>query len=60
MLVQPLRQESSSTATPSDASTADSADSSDVLPISDDTTTGKPAKREATYNVVSWNETTEG
>lgn len=60
MLVQPLRQESSSTATPSDASTADSADSSDVLSISDDTTTGKPAKREATYNVVSWNETTEG
>ncbi|GAB7323672.1 hypothetical protein MBLNU13_g07149t1 [Cladosporium sp. NU13] len=60
MLVQPLRQEASSSATPSDASTADAAVSPDVLSTGDDTATEKTAKREATYTVVSWNETTEG
>ena len=60
MLVQPLRQDSPSTATPSDALTADAVASPDVLSVKDDSAAGKATKREATYNVVSWNETTEG
>jgi hypothetical protein len=60
MLVQPLREQAPSTAAPSDASTADAATSPDVLSTNDDIATSKAAKREATYNVVSWNETTEG
>jgi len=60
MLVQPLRQEIPGTAAPSDASTVDAADSLDILSASDDIAIGKAAKREATYDVVSWNETTQG
>jgi hypothetical protein len=60
ILAQPLRPEAPSTASPPDASTADAAASSDVLSANDKTATDKTAKREATYNVVSWNETTEG
>jgi hypothetical protein len=60
MLVQPLREQAPGTAAPSDVSTADAAASEDVLSTNDDIATGKTAKREATYNVVSWNETTEG
>jgi hypothetical protein len=60
MLVQPLRAQAPGTAAPSDVSTADAAASEDVLSTNDDIATGKTAKREATYNVVSWNETTEG
>jgi hypothetical protein len=60
MLVQPLRQDVPGTAAPSDVSTADAADSLDVLSVNDDIATGKTAKREATYNVVSWNETSQG
>jgi hypothetical protein len=60
ILAQPLRQEAPGTAANSDASAADVAASPDVLSTSDDTASGKTARREATYNVVSWNETTEG
>jgi hypothetical protein len=60
MLVQPLRQETPGTAASSDASTADAAASLDASSAEDDTATEKSTKREATYNVVSWNETTEG
>jgi len=56
MLVQPLRQDVPGAAAPSDASTADAVVSPDVLLAND----VKAIKREATYNVVSWNETTEG
>lgn len=56
MLVQPLRQDVPGIAAPSDASTPDAATSPDVLLAND----VKAAKREAIYNVVSWNETTEG
>jgi hypothetical protein len=60
MLVQPLREQAPGITAPSDASTADAAASGDVLSTDDDLATSKAAKREATYNVVSWNETTEG
>jgi hypothetical protein len=60
ILAQPLRQEAPGTAANSDASAADVAASPDVLSTSDDTASGKTARREATYNVVSWNETAEG
>lgn len=60
MLVQPLRQEVPGTAAPSGALTADAAASPDVLLANDIVASEKDAKREAVYNVVSWNETTEG
>ena len=59
ILAQPLRQEASGTAAASDA-TADAAASPEVLPVNNETGSDKTAKREATYNVVSWNETAEG
>ncbi|KAM0703233.1 hypothetical protein Q7P35_009171 [Cladosporium inversicolor] len=60
MLIQPLRQEIPGTAAPSDAPTVDAATSPDVLSANDKTATEQVTRREATYNVVSWNETTEG
>jgi hypothetical protein len=60
MLVQPLREQAPGTAAPSDASNDDAATSPDILSVNDDIATSKTAKREASYNVVSWNETTEG
>jgi hypothetical protein len=54
MLIQPLLLQSASAATP------DAAGSSSILSANDDIAPQQVAKRTATYNVVSWNETTEG
>ena len=59
ILAQPLRPEAPGTACPSEALAAGAA-SPDVLLANDQVATDKTAKREATYNVVSWNETTDG
>ena len=57
MLIQPLLPQSTSTAAPQAALAGDAAASPDVLSASDDI--APVAKRTATYNVVSWNETSE-
>ena len=59
ILAQPLRPEAPGTACPSEALAAGAA-SPDVLLANDQVATDKTAKREATDNVVSWNETTDG
>lgn len=58
MLVQPLLPQATGAAAP--AAPSDDAATPDILSGDAENITGQPNKRAPTYNVVSWNETTQG